>query len=366
VSWGERMRDRLFGRRGNAATLGLSFITLLAASALVVDIGFGYASQTELQATLDAAALAGVGYFDKSDAGIALARVRAVEFAAKNSIMGEPLVLPDDAISVGTFDVNGNFVATNDPDVVDAMTIDHTKVDVPVFFSAVAFGTASMSANARSGAIQNPPRPAGRTNCFLPLAVPDCVLDGNANYEDLELKLNSANEDNAGWADLMGPPNAAGIRDAIGDQCQAGTAAVGEEVYLNNGTVTAALSELADVLSGNSGGSTGAWNDTTFGPIPAQMSGSTVEPAEYGQHVVEGPIVLFDGGGGDCLANTQFNRSKTITGFSWASIYDVDSQGRGKNIRVRLDLTTDYQFGSGGGGSDGQNLTAPGTGTLVY
>ncbi|MEZ4321457.1 MAG: pilus assembly protein TadG-related protein [Myxococcota bacterium] len=353
-------------RRGNAATLGLSLVTLLGAAAMVVDIGFLYASQTEVQATVDAAALAGVGYFDNTEEGIALARSKAIVFAAKNSVMGEPLVLPDSAITTGFVDDDGTFVASTDPEVVSAMSIDHDQIDIPVFFSSVAFGRQSLSANAQSIAVRFPSRGAGRVSCFLPLAVPDCILEDTEAFEALELKLSSSNDDNAGWADNSGNPTPGSINDALLGQCDRGDASVGDDVYLNNGVINASLAQLASVLNGETTAPTIGWDTTRWGAMPAQMSGSTVSPGQYGQNLLEGPIVLFETPPGQaCLSSLQFNQTKKITGFAWAVVYDVDSHGSGKNIRVKLDLTNEYDYGTTGGGLD-TNVLAPGNGSLIY
>lgn len=354
-------------RRGNAATLFASGVTLLGAAAFVVDIGFLYASQTELQTGVDAAALAGVGYLDGTQEGVSRAVDKAIEFGAKNTVLGDTLTIPAEAITTGRIE-DRQFVASNVPEEITALSIDHTKVDVQPFFSAAVFGRESLAASVRSIAVRFPNRGAGRVPCFLPLAVPDCIFDDPTNLgniEDLELKLNSANQDNAGWADLDGNPTPGSINEALVGQCDRGDAQVGEDVYLNNGVINASLSEVAQVLNGQTTAETSTWDSTRWGSLPSRMSGSTVSASEYGQHVLEGPIVLFDAGPGNCLESAQFNQSKPITGFAWAVVYDVDSHGSGKNIRVKLDLTNPYEAGTTGGGLE-TNVLAPGNGALVF
>lgn len=354
-------------RRGNAATLFASATTLVAAAAFVVDIGFLYASQTELQTGVDAAALAGVAYFDGTQQGVDTAIAKAIEYGSMNTVLGDTLSIPTEAITAGRIE-DEQFVASNDPEEISALQIDHTKVDVQAFFSAAVFGRTKLGARASSVAVRYPGRGAGRVPCYLPLAVPDCIFDDPSNlgqYENLELKLSSANQDNAGWADMEGNPTPGSINQGLLGQCDRGDANVGDPVYLNNGVINSSLSELKDVLNGSTTADTSAWDSSRWGNIPPQMSGSTVSNGSYGRNVLEGPIVLFDAGGGDCLADTQFNRNKPITGFAWAVIYDVDSHGGGKNIRVRLDLTNPYEEGTSGGGLD-TNVTAPGNGALFH
>lgn len=352
-------------RRGNAATLLSSLFTLLGVTAFVVDVGFLYASETQLQASMDAAALAGVGYYDRTPEGVALALEKAVEFAAANRVMGAPPVVEVEALTTG-FIENGAFVVSNDPTLITAMRVDHTKVDIQAFFSTLAFGRETLSARAVSIAVQSPGGPAGRVECFLPVAVPDCVLDDPSGVQDLNLRLSSSNADNAGWADPNGNPTPGSINNNLLGQCDGGPIQVGDDIFLNNGVISSSLSQLESILNGNSSAETSGWDGGLWGSLPSQMPGSTVLSPNYGQNVIAGPIAVFDGGGGDCLDGVQFNQTKPITGFVWGVIYDVDAHGQGKNIRVKLDLTNSYDVGSGGGGLDDANVTAAGSGGLVF
>jgi hypothetical protein len=351
-------------RRGNITVLAVVLIALLGFAALVVDVGFLYAAQTEIQVATDSAALAGVGYLDLTDDGVDKAREKAVEFANRHFIFGAPMDLPDDAITTGYLDENGAFVASDVASEISAISIDHTKVDIPVWFAGVAFGRSFMAANARSIAARSPKRSAASVDCFLPLAIPDCVLDDQASFQNLVLRLSSAGTDNVGWADLSGHPTPGSINSALLDVCDQGRAEIGDDVYLNNGTIASSLQKLASVLNGATSAETVAWDVARLGPIPAQMANSSVQPAQFGKNILEGPIVLFESPPGVCLSKTQFNQSKPLTGFAWASIYDVATTGGDKNIRVRLDLVNEYDAGTSGGGPD-TNVLAPGIGVLV-
>lgn len=355
-------------RRGNAATLAASLLTLVGASAFVVDVGFLYASQTRLQAGVDAAVLAGVGYFDGTADGLTLAREKTVEYGGKNNVMGAALAIPLDAVETGFIDDDRQFVASTDPKKVNAISVNHTKVDVPVFFSAVVFGRSSLAANAHSVAMNNAGRPAGAVACPLPLSVPDCVFDIDADQlGDLVLQLSSANQDNAGWADMSGRPNANGVRDQLNGECQEGDGAqAGDPVYLQNGVIASAIAEIANILNGENTEVTSPWDEERLGTLPPQDPISAVNADLYGSHVLSGPIAVFDAGEGDCLSSLQFNQSRPVTGFVWASIYDVKNSGKNKNIMMRIDRSNPYVVGSGGGGHEDSNIKAPGTGTLVY
>ncbi len=69
--------------------------------ALALDVGYVYVMQADLQAATDAAALAGASGLTTSPDE---AYQRAVEYAAKNSVNGAPLVLQPGDVQVGTWD----------------------------------------------------------------------------------------------------------------------------------------------------------------------------------------------------------------------------------------------------------------------
>lgn len=81
--------------------VAVALVVLTAFLALAVDVGFMYTAKAGLQASMDAAALAGAsGLFLGPDE----ARARAIEYAAKNPVYGEPIVLQESDIELGTWD----------------------------------------------------------------------------------------------------------------------------------------------------------------------------------------------------------------------------------------------------------------------
>ena len=56
--------------------------------------------------------------------------------------------------------------------------------------------------------------------------------------------------------------------------------------------------------------------------------------------------------------------SSLLMGFAWGVVYDVDDHGTGKNLRVKLDLTYEYDGGTAGGGTG--NVTFQKSHQLVY
>ena len=55
--------------------------------------------------------------------------------------------------------------------------------------------------------------------------------------------------------------------------------------------------------------------------------------------------MLFNAGG-TCGDDIQFNQNQTLTGFAWGVVYDVNTQGSNKNIRMKVDFTNLYMVGT--------------------
>jgi hypothetical protein len=92
-----------------------------------------------------------------------------------------------------------------------------------------------------------------------------------------------------------------------------------------------------------------SWSTSNWGTMPSRASGSAVPAADYGG-TLEGPILVFDddtycssSGGG------SWNRTKTVAGFVWGSVYDVVSSGPAsqRSIHVRLSTGVEREIGVG-------------------
>lgn len=341
-------------RRGNAAATIGALVPLLGFVALVVDIGILQTAHTELQLASDASALAGTALLDGTTDGLYAARAEATKVAGLNRVMGQPLTLSSDDITLGRFDrEKGAFVTESDPKRIDAVRVTTDVQRLGTFFAAAAFGEKFTETRAVSTAAATPNEGPGSARCYLPLAIPDCFLL-DSQVQKYTLRLSSAQNDNAGWAEVGGSPSAATIVEQLGDGCSSGTAYVGDIVGLNNGEIASALHEIDDLIEE----SDVWWDPAELGSLPPKMSGSTVFNQAYGK-IFEGPIILFRPPNNTvCGSATQFNQSAPISGFAWAVVYDVKASGSGKDIRVRLDLGYENSGGSGGGGI-ASNLTFP-------
>lgn len=342
----------LGNRRGSYAwLLVLSLPVLLGFAAVAIDLSYQKVVRAELQAAADIAVSAGADHIDGTAEGLQAAEESAIRAAARNKADGVPVVLSPDNIVFGYWDKpTREFIDSTDPEQIDAMRLWIRREDIDTTFASIAFREPLVAAEGRSAAVQQPPTPAGAVSCYIPLAVPDCMFEDNSPEQiaNFTLKLNPAGIDNVGWARVGATPNANWTRDQIRDCHQDGMAKVGDDVGLQNGVVSSALSELITAV----GASSTRWNSAVWGPLPAKHSGSAISTANYGK-TYEGAIIIFDGGDEYCSGSGgPYNQTETIVGFAWAAIYDVRTSGGAsqKNIWVKLDPMTDRVIGEKRGG----------------
>lgn len=330
---------------------------VLGFAALSVDMGYRAMVQVQLQHTTDAAALAATQYLDGTAGGEAAARSMATHVAQRNRVNGRPLVLDgneanlsDGDVVLGTWDPAGGFTAS--ADVTEANTVRvNGFAEMDTLFARVAFGRDELGVRSTSIAQKPPAVAAGKVSCYLPLAVPDCMLDTYtaAELQALTLVLNPAGLDTVGWGRGGASPNANWTRDQLYDCDASGQVGVGDLVGLQNGTATSALPDVDTLIEASST----AWDTDRWGALPAQQLHSAVSAANYG-NTLEGVMLLFDGGPDYCTSGGAYNGYETITGFVWGAVYDVITTGpvATRNIHVRLDLSEQRVLGEGSGGLD--------------
>ncbi len=358
TSWQKGRWRKGRSRSGNIAViLALLLTVLLGFAALTIDIGYARVIQAQLQNTSEAAAHAGTLDLDGTEEGLTAARATAVRVAGQNRVAGEPFALAGNAsndaageLVLGIWDEEARtFTASEDAASVNTVQVRAALASVGMFFSPVAFGRASIpvAAVTRVMAIDSG---AGAVECFIPLALPDCLIDLDEvdALQDLTLKLTPTGVDNVGWGRPNGNVNAAWTRDQMNDCDQDGEAAVGDPVFLQNGAIGSAMQALATRIS--TSGTT--WDVSRWGALPARMAGSSISAANYGK-TYEGPVMIFDGGDEYCTGSGgAFNQSEPITGFLWGALYDVKASGNPKDLKLRLDVESDHNMGTSGGGPD--------------
>jgi hypothetical protein len=170
-------------RRGQTAVVvALSATVLFSFGALAVDMGFARAVRVELQNGADAAAHAAVQQLDGTDVGLATARGMAVAVAAQNVAAGTPIALDANAANaedgdlvLGIWDYDaGTFTPSTDATLVNAAKANAGLAALPTFFARI-MGTNSVAVGARSVMVQETGG-ASEVDCFLPLAIPDCLI----------------------------------------------------------------------------------------------------------------------------------------------------------------------------------------------
>lgn len=348
-------------RRGSYATLTiLSFPIILGVGAIAIDLSYQRVVAAELQAATDLALLAGAQHLDGTSSGVTKAREAAIRAAGRNKAGGTTVALSSSDIEFGAWGTQGTMTAESDPEEVDAIRVNAEKGAIRSIFAKASFGKDYMTVRGKAGGQRGVSESAGAVSCYLPIAIPRCQFDNftPGQLVDKTFKLNPAGVDNVGWGRAEGHPNASWVKSQISNCEGDGVARVGEDVGLNNGVISSALSELISEINS----STTTWDTEALGPLPARNSRSAISASKYGK-VVEGPIIVFDGGPGYCTAAGPFNGYEEIVGFAWAVVYDVRTQGGAtdKNIWVRLNPMADQELGMEGGGlvDAGTIYTAP-------
>ena len=162
-------------RRGSGAIMsGLMLTTTIAAGSVAVDIGYQRMVGGQLQAGLDAAAIAATTRLADSPAE---ARAAATYLASLNSAGGSSITLTASEIEIGTWDATTKTftpLAAAAESTGTAVRISHSVADIPTFLST-AFGVASLGVSrvAISGTAGS-----GTASCGVLAATVD-VINGN-------------------------------------------------------------------------------------------------------------------------------------------------------------------------------------------
>jgi hypothetical protein len=332
--------------------VALMLAVLLGLAALVIDLGYQGAAQAELQAAADAAAHAGAMQLDGTSEGLATATAAAVDFAAFNAAAGEPVVLdPDAEVVLGIWDdASASFMAGGATELIDTVQITARRDDLPAWFAHAAFGHDALAASVQSVA-RRTWEGAGQVRCFLPLAVPVCVIEdvyGRDGVNMVDLVLNPPGVNNVAWARPDANPSASWLSNQIWNCTYDGSVEVIDSVNLNNGVINSVLADLADKVEA----SDTTWDTGLWGALPAQAARSGIAPALYG-HTLEGPIALFDDDS-YCTSPHAMNGTEEILGFVWGAVYEVTTNGpaASRTIKMRLETTEFHDMGTASGGPD--------------
>ncbi len=339
-------RPRLNDRRGTVAVLvGLFLTVMLGVAALAIDIPYAVLVGDQLQNGLEAAAHGAVMELDGTEEGLERATAVALAFGAINTAGGQGLALSEDHLRFGYAD-EGGFFESPYPEDIDTIRIER-ELEVQSLVAGAAFGKGVGTLRRRGTAITRDGG-AAEVECFLPLALPSCLIEyyGKEGVQQVDLVLNPPGSDNVGWARPGANPNDSWVSGQVRDCKQDGTLAIGDDIGLNNGVMNNVLSAMAEAIEA----SDTAWDEAAWGPLPAQGPRSSVGDHAYGA-TLEGPVVVFQDDA-YCAGGGSFTETQEVIGFAWIAIYDVATSGSVAEpaLRARLEPKAKHRIGTRVGG----------------
>jgi Flp pilus assembly protein TadG len=172
----QNLSSRINNERGAVLILvAASMVVILGFASLSIDVGNLMLVRTESQRAADAAALAGAGWLIPAPDDSAGARLRAIDFAARNNVGRIPaVVLPEDV----HVDLDSSLVRVQ---VINSAARGNP---VPTFFAKVlGINTVNVSTVATAWASPADALPDADVDCPLPIALPDRWIDSNGNRD---------------------------------------------------------------------------------------------------------------------------------------------------------------------------------------
>jgi hypothetical protein len=276
------LRDRLHNERGSVLLFTFTLLVfLLVMGGFAMDFAFQVAARTELQRSIDAAALAGAGKLGFDDTVFPTARANARDYGTRNPMRTGPVTLnlntPNDAagnIVLGIWNA-GSFSPSLVGNQVNAVRCQIQTTIPTSFLRLLGINTLPVAANAI--AVSNPPILPGCGTPILPIAVTPCAFFdaaagtfNNSNGCGTGLTWISSNKicdnsagssqmcNSAAWASLDGTnwsssQHQAAITNAglgANAACNA-TAPAGSNTHLDNGMVEPTFRLLRDTFTGH-------------------------------------------------------------------------------------------------------------------
>lgn len=335
-------------RRGNyAILLALCLSVMLGIMGIFLDASAASVTAAQLSNALEASAHAGVAALDGTGEGVERSQELALSVGALNFVGGSSLDLdPQLDLEYGQWDwEERRFLPTNDPALIDALRVTHVDTSLRARYAALKGRTRQIVLDRGAIAAQRV-EAAAAVDCYLPIAIPSCMLEGEGVEEELlglTLRFNPAGADNVGWGRVGAHPDASWLSDQILDCQQDGWAEVGDMLELDNGVKASVLSDLATALADE--GET--WDRSVWGEPPTQAPRSALSRGAFGG-VLEAALPVFESGPEYCEGGGGFTGSAPIVGFAWGGVYDVVTQGAAvdKNVFVRLDLSREHHVGT--------------------
>jgi len=311
-------RESRRDRRGVAmVTVLVALVALIAAGSLAIDVGLVWAARSQLQASTDAAALAGAAnLIDKTGPSVTLTQALAATQgqAGLNQSVAAPSVNVENAdIFVGHWDLASrtfnSSVDLNDPKAVNAVDVTSrsdgvANSPIPAFLARV-LGRDSFDVSAHATAYLGYAGRVGAGELDLPIAIDCCKLRGSdcqADYCEtitanppnpcpLEvpqtqgantvtcLEFRDSAEQNACWTQFDGDHSSVNTPDLL-DIIETGYQEAVESlfpIFVDNGVKTPLLSEIDDRMQGNGSYTGNAAGSDRYAPFDGVEDSWVVE-----------------------------------------------------------------------------------------
>ena len=252
--------NRFSNQRGTVFVLTLVLLlVLMAVAGLAIDTMHAVAVRSELQKSIDAAALAGAGNLGFSASLFPTARLAAQTYAGLNPYSGGTITLGLNAANAPSGDIvlglykaaDGSFTPTLDPTFVNAV---QCRVSRPMPTSLLGLlGWPSLTISADAIGVASPPASIPPNGCLFPMGVSQCPFVGaGGNYGTSGCGQPFATQspsttNNSAWIETSqsstdpsgtSTPNANQTLAAINGaavNCNGTTLKVGEYIGTNNG-----------------------------------------------------------------------------------------------------------------------------------
>ncbi len=356
-------------RASMAAVVAVSMFVLLGFAALVIDIGALYHVQAQFQIACDATALSGASHIDGTGEGLDRATEAAYGAGTLNTILGEPIPADELHLEFGLWDgASGQFIPTNDVEVIDAIRVHSEPRGVSTPLAGVAWGLGLNDVSASAIGIRPPPEPVEQVDCFLPVAMPLCTyeqIEAGGHPWVMSFQLANDSSDTLAWAH-PGGASAANVSDAlqaiVDGECPGAGVEIGDPVPMTNGVQAGTLIDIRRLLLETSD----PWDTSLWGGKPVADEFSAIPDAKYpGSGVIQGPVAVFEQEGAAC-GSIKFNQTEPLERFVWGVLFDVYSgPGQHKGGQLYIDMEHDFETpGTGGSGGTG-NVKARPPGQLV-
>ncbi len=269
----DAIRRALKDQRGTALILTLGFMVfLLAMAGFAIDIAYQFTATTEVERSMEAAALAGAGQLGFDNTVFPTARQWAANYAALNPYhnpRGSKITLnqntandPNGNIVLGIWDGSKNtFTPSVDGTQVNAVRCQWATAIPTIFLGMI--GVTTLPVSAQAIAISAPPATLPPNSCVFPVGLSSCPFQNGGAFTSQgcgqQMKFITSNgkagsTNTAAWVNLngTGTPSASALKTEIGNiaagTCDPTPPTVGQSLGTNNGMDNSVFQQLTQTF----------------------------------------------------------------------------------------------------------------------